>query len=103
MPLFSVDVHTAKETKSATAGTAAVKALADWEFGAQNVANVKRLVVTAGANAIRITWSGQAPTSTLGHYIAANANYTLDGQINCSKFKAIGIGGDSATTVTLEV
>jgi hypothetical protein len=103
MPLFSVDVHTAKETKSATPGAAAVKALADWAFGAQNVLNVKRLVITAGANAIRITWDGTDPTSTLGHYIAANENYTLDGQINCSKFKSIGIGGDSVTTVTLEV
>jgi len=103
MPLFSVDVHTAKETKSATPDATTVKALADWEFGAQNVINVKRLVITAGANAIRITWTGENPTSTLGHYIAANGTYELDGQVNCSKFKSIGIGGASATTVTLEV
>lgn len=103
MPLFAVNVHTAKETKNVTVGSAAVKALSDWEFGAQNVLNVKRLVVTAGANPVRITWSGEDPTSVLGHYIAALETYTLDGQVNCSKFKAIGIGGDSATCVTLEV
>ena len=103
MALFVQNVYTAKETKSATPGAAAVKALSDWAFDAQNVINVKRLVITAGSNPIRITWSGQAPTSTLGHYIAALGNYTLDGSINCSKLQAIGIGGDSATTVTLEV
>jgi hypothetical protein len=103
MALFVQNVYTAKETKTATVGTSAVVALAGFAFGAQNVINVKRLVITAGANPIRITWSGQDPTSTLGHYIAALGNYTLDGSINCSKLKAIGIGGDSVTTVTLEV
>jgi hypothetical protein len=103
MALFVQNVYTAKETKNVTVGTAAVKALADWTFDAQNVINVKRLVITAGANPIRITWSGQDPTSVVGHYIAALGNYTLDGSINCSKFKSLGIGGDSATCVTLEV
>lgn len=103
MALFVTNVHIAKETKNVTVGTAAVKALADWAFTAANVAAAKRLVITAGANAVRITWSGQDPTSAVGHYIAANGNYTLDGMVNCQNFKAIGIGGDSATCVTLEV
>lgn len=103
MALFVTNVHIAKETKSATPGASAVKSLADWAFGAQNVVNVKRLVITAGANPIRITWSGETPTSTLGHYVAALGNYTLDGTPNCQNLKAIGIGGDSVTTVTLEV
>lgn len=103
MALFVQNVYTAKETKNVTVTTAAVKALADWAFGAQNVINVKRLVITAGANPIRITWSGEDPTAAVGHYIAANGNYTLDGSINCAALKAISIGGDSATCVTLEV
>jgi len=103
MALFVQNVYTAKETKTATVGTGAVVALSGFAFDAQNVINVKRLVITAGANPVRITWSGQNPTSTLGHYIAANGNYTLDGSINCANFKSLGIGGDSVTSVTLEV
>lgn len=102
MTLFATSIYTAKETKNVTVGSGAVKSLADWGFGAENVVNVKRLVITAGANPLRITWSGETPTSALGHYIAAFGNYTLDGA-NCGRLKAIGIGGDSVTTVTLEV
>jgi len=103
MALFVQNVHTAKETKNVTVTTAAVKALADWAFDAQNVINVKRLVITAGANPVRITWSGQDPTAAVGHYIAALGTYVLDGSVNCSKLKALSITGDSATCITLEV
>jgi hypothetical protein len=103
MALFVTNVHVAKETKTYEVGSSSAAALAAWAFDAQNVVNMKRLVVTAGANPVRVTWSGQAPTSTLGHYIAALGTYTIDGTPNCQKFQAIGIGGASVTTLTLEV
>ena len=102
MPLFSIDVHTAKETKGYTVASDAVATLASFAFGTQNGLNVKRLIITAGANPLRITWSKTDPTATLGHYIAAYGTYELDGQINCQNIRLIATTGTSVTSVTLE-
>lgn len=96
-------VHTARETKAVTATTSAIKALADFQFTAGLAEIVKRLTITAGANALRVTWSGTDPTSALGHHVPANGNLTIDGNVNCQQVKILSLVGDSAVTATLEV
>jgi hypothetical protein len=103
MGLFVTNVHTAKACKSRIVGTGQVRALSAWAFDAEDVVNVKRLVITAGAGVIRLTWDGTNPTATLGYYLAANTNFVLDGTTNCQNFKAISVAADSVVTITLEV
>jgi hypothetical protein len=103
MGLFVTNVHTAKACKGHTVGTGQVRALSVWAFDTPDVVNVKRLVITAGAGVIRITWDGTAPTSVLGRYLAAYETVTLDGTTNCQNFKAISVAADSVVTITLEV
>ena len=102
MALFVTNVYNAKEMKSKTIGDQ-IRSLSFFAFNSENVVNVKRLVITAGANAIRISWSGDDPSATVGHYIAANGNYTLDGSANCQRLKLVNVTGGSLTTITLEV
>jgi hypothetical protein len=103
MGLFVTNVHTAKACKSFTVGTGQVRALSTWAFDSEDVVNVKRLVITAGAGVIRLTWDGTNPTAALGYYLAANTNFVLDGMTNCQNFKAISVAADSVVTITLEV
>lgn len=108
MGLFVTNVHTAKACKSRTVGTGQVRTLDTWgsagdRFSTEDMLNAKRLVITAGAGVVRITWDGTNPTSTLGYYLAANTNFVLDGQANIQNFKCISVAADSIVTITLEV
>ena len=95
-------VYGARETKAVTVTNAAVKALADFSFTAPHAERARRATVTAGAVAVRVTWSGTNPTTTLGHVIAAYENMTIDGQANVGNLKLISTAGDSVVSVTLE-
>jgi hypothetical protein len=95
-------VYGARETKAATVTSGAVVALAGFAFTSPHAEQARRAVITAGAVAVRVTWSGTNPTTTLGHYIPAYGNLTVDGRANVGNLKLISTAGDSVVSVTLE-
>jgi len=99
---WAISVYGAVETKSVTVTSGAVVALAGLSFAAPNAERARRATITAGAVAIRVSWSPTNPTTTVGHYLAAYGNLTVDGQSNVSNLKMISTAGDSVTSVTLE-
>jgi hypothetical protein len=102
MTSLALLVHGARETKTATVTNAAVVALAGFSFTAPHATNARRATITNGAVAVRFTWSGTDPTATLGHYLAANESWVVDGQSNVGNLKLLSTAGDSIVTVTLE-
>ena len=59
------------------------------------------LITNYGA-AIRYTYSGTTPSSTVGHVLPDGGVLRLDGQNQMSQFKCIRVSSDSAIYVTYE-
>ena len=100
MTSLALVTYGARETKAATITTGAVVAYAGLAF--THTGTPRRITITAGANPVRITWSATDPTATLGHYIAANENYVLDGVANIANLRMLALTGNSVITATIE-
>lgn len=87
--------------KSASVASDAASALTDLGFTTTEISTGHRLILTAGANPVRFTLSGDLPTSTVGHYMGANENVELAARQDITNLSMIGVGGASVVTVTL--
>jgi len=87
--------------KSGSVSDASASGLDDLGFSASDIEYAHRVLVTAGANPVRYAVSGDDPTSTVGHYVAANESVELDRRPDIQELALIGVGGASVVTVTL--
>lgn len=95
-------VRTAVECKGHSI-TDSAHAIADFGFGAGNLASAKAAVITARTGGVMLTWDGTTPTATLGHYLGANQTLVVFGNANVQNLKLIREASTSAdVTITLE-
>ena len=78
----------------------ALAALTGYDAATHGTAN--RAVIGVATDAIRVTWNGTAPTTTVGHHIAVNGTLTIEGAAKVAALKFIRITTDAAITITLE-
>ena len=95
-------LYDALDTKTATVGSVSPSSLTDFGFSAAHKTAAWKAVITAGANPVRLTWSGVAASSSVGHYLAAYENAVGEGSSNVNNLSVIGVGGDSAVSITIE-
>jgi hypothetical protein len=79
----------------------AAQSLTDLGLTQAQVNQATKATVTAGANPIRYLLSGETPTATFGHYVAANGTEEIEGREDIYHLKLIAVGGDSLITVSL--
>ena len=84
-----------------TAGTVTALSMQNLGFSLAELNQAKQALVTAGANPIRYCLTGEAPTSSAGHYLAANGNITIESRGDVFNLRLIAVGGDSIVTVTI--
>lgn len=84
-----------------TVGASTALSMQDLGFTLAELNQARQALVTAGANPIRYTVNGQPPTSTVGHYLAANGNLTIDSRGDCFNLQLLALGGNSIVTVTI--
>lgn len=76
---------------------------ADFSWGASDLAQADVAVISCNTNGVLITWNGTDPTTTLGHYLAAqSAPLVIKGNPNILNLKFIRLSSDSVVTVHLE-
>lgn len=100
--LFNVNVFRALAVQSYEVTTSTAATMTTFSFTSTQTGDGKLARITAGANPIRYRYDGTAPTSTVGHYIAAYGTHEVSGQINCKNLQLIAVGGNSVSTITLE-
>ena len=97
----------ASETKTATVTTGTVATMADFGFTAGELALANAAWISCITNNVNITWSGEDPTSSLGHPVikaaslTSNATPLIEGKENVANIKLIGLGGSSGVTITI--
>lgn len=90
-------------TKSATIGTVAKTAAADFSFSADDLAQAVSAVITSRTAGVMVTWSGVVPTASLGHLVATNGTLRVDGTLNVQALQLIReAAADATVTITLE-
>ena len=91
-------------TTSLTATITTAIGIADMTgYTAAKVAVATRATITTRTTGLMITWSGTTPSATVGHLVAVNTNFVLEGQANIAALKLIQeSGGNAVTTITLE-
>ena len=84
------------------AGTAV--AIADMTgYSATTIKTASRAVITARTGGLMFTYNGTTPTATIGHYLAASANISVEGAQNIAALQFIREAGTSCSiTITLE-
>ena len=60
-----------------------------------------KLYISNETNSIRVRWDGTAPTASVGHLLTAGDSITIEGEQNCSNFKAIRVSADATLMVTV--
>ena len=97
-------MSTAFKFGSATVSNA-VKAIshADFGFSAGNLAIARSARITARTGGVMFTYSGDNPTTTAGHLLAADASVVIEGIANISALKFIREAStDGTVSITLE-
>ncbi len=84
-----------------TVGTSAALGMQALGFTVAELNQARQALVTAGANPIRYCVTGQAPTATAGHYLAANGNVAIESRGDCFNLQVLAVGGSSIVTVTI--
>ena len=76
---------------------------ADWSWGATDVAQAEKAVVSCHTNGIVFSYDGTTPTASLGILLAAGERYTVVGNANILNISMIRSGGsDALVCVQLE-
>jgi hypothetical protein len=97
----------ASEAKSVSVTADAVVAIADVGFTEARLAEANVAVISCVGNNINVLWTGDDPTSTLGHSViktsslAANIPCVIGGKENVANIKMIGLGGTATVTITI--
>lgn len=100
----SLQAPSAYAVKTATiSNTAKAISHSDFAWAAGNLSDADVAVISCNTNGVLITWDGTDPTTTLGHYLAAQAApLTIKGNKNIQNLKFIRLSSDSVVTVHLE-
>ena len=59
-----------------------------------------RVFVTVESNPIRVLWSGNTPTTSVGHLVQAGETFTVEGEGNVGKLLMIATGSDATVNVS---
>ncbi len=77
---------------------------AGFSWGTNDLVNAQKAVITARTNGVMVTYSGEDPTATLGHFLAANDNMVVYGNDNINNLKFLReADADAELSITLEV
>jgi hypothetical protein len=75
----------------------------DFAWGANDSALAVRVFITARGAGVMCTWSGDAPTANLGHFIPENGTIEVLGNRNIQRLKFIREDAtDAELTITME-
>jgi hypothetical protein len=90
----------AREKKSLTVSSVA-KTMADFGFTAAYLARAKYALISADGDAVKYLFTGDAPTTTVGHELPDAATHRVNGNTNVNNLKFIRCTGDVTVTVVI--
>lgn len=99
---FISEQSPAGDLESITVSTTAIGGTAGKLLVARTGGFNKRAVmmfISVETNPCRFRFDGTAPTSSVGHLLAANDTLTISGEQNCSNLKFIRSGGSDSTVM----
>ena len=99
--IMPISTPTASAFNNTTVSSTALD-LEDVGFTAAQVKAADRMRLTVETNLLRYRYDGSAPTTSVGHQLAAGDVLILEGQQNIESFSIIAVSTDGAVFVTLE-
>lgn len=75
---------------------------AGWSWSADDTTFLKRCYVTPHGAALMITWSGTAPSSSVGHQITDGETWRIEGNQNVNALQMLSLSGTISVSITVE-
>ena len=92
--LQAYDMETLAPTSNAAVGATAAKLAVSGKQPAV------KIIAVAETQAIRYRLDGGAPSTTVGHLVAAGESFEVEGETNIKNLKIIAVTGTAGVTIT---